>query len=104
MVILAHHEIFIQLIQYILVLIAGGWICFKWLFPMLGRWIVDLCKKLEDANKRMEQEREKILEQRSPKRLADDKCVIDALYMDENDIRGCSDSLKHSESKKRSDS
>ena len=95
MAILAHHEILMQVIQYGLTLILGGWICFKHLFPMIGRGIVNLCKRLEDANKEMEQEREKILEQRSHKRLADDKCVIDGLYMDENDIEECSDSIKH---------
>jgi len=130
MVILAHHEIGMQVIQYVLALSAGAWICFKWLFPMIGRWIVDLCKRLEDANKKMEQEREKVLgrpdleleeyfatesqiakvlskkadplvEQKKRedalgiKRRADDRCVIDGLYMTQDEIRDCHDSIKH---------
>lgn len=70
---------------YVLALILMGWILSKIVFPMIGRWIVDLCKKLEAANRRMEQEREAVLGQQVQKRK-DDKCVIDGLYIDENDI------------------
>lgn len=103
--ILAHHEIHFELIRYGLVLIGAGWVCFKWLFPMIGQWCCNLCKKLEDANKRMEQEREKMLDphsvswedlkKREAQRKADDKCVIDGLYMDENEIEECHDSIEH---------
>lgn len=146
MVILGHHEVFIQVLQYILALIAGGWICFKWLFPMLGRGIVNLCKRLENVNhqKYMERERERVLGQKEPKsmykerwvqeeqpileeyfetesqiakvlskkadplveqqkredalgikRRADNRCVIDGLYMTQDEIRDCYDSLEH---------
>lgn len=85
--ILAHHEAFMVLIlQYIAALFVGGFICFKFLFPMIGQWLKNLCKKLEDANERMEREREKILNQ-TTKRTYDDQKVIDGLYMDESDIK-----------------
>lgn len=55
MVILAHHETFLLVLQYILVLSAGAWICFKYLFPMLGRWIVDLNYKMRSNGQRNRQ-------------------------------------------------
>ena len=44
--ILAHHETFLIVFQYAFALFAGGWICFKWLFPMIGRGIVNLNYKM----------------------------------------------------------
>lgn len=44
---LAHHEIFIQLIRYGLALIGAGWLCLKYLFPILGRGIVELNLELQ---------------------------------------------------------
>ena len=105
MVILAHHEIGMQVLQYGLSLILGGYICFKHLFPMLGRWIVDLNRKMQEKmrsdGQRNRQWLKKLMEDKDKqrkeqlKRFEDDQCVIDGLYMDENDIEECSDSLKH---------
>lgn len=37
---------------YVVSLILVGYICFKWLFPMLGQWIVDLnCKMRSDGQR-----------------------------------------------------
>ncbi|GAH46914.1 unnamed protein product [marine sediment metagenome] len=76
----------ILILKYVAALIVGGIICFYFLFPMIGQWLKGLVKRLEDANKRMEQEREKILNQ-TTKRTYDDQKAIDGLYMDESDIK-----------------
>jgi len=102
-----------QLIQYVLVLILGGWVCFKHLFPMLGRWIVDFNSKLQDKmrsngqryrKKKNEKEKQedmdlaeyfatesqinKILskKQQEAQKRKDDQCVIDGLYMSQDEI------------------
>lgn len=77
------------ILNYIFVLFAlGVWLflCFKFLFPMIGQWLKGLVKRLEDANKRMEREREKILNQ-TTKRTYDDQKVIDGLYMTQDEIK-----------------
>lgn len=76
----------VLILEYIAALIAGGVICFYFLFPMIGQWIVNLCKRLEAVNKRMERERERILNQ-TTKRTYDDQKAIDGLYMTQDEIK-----------------
>lgn len=92
--ILAHHEISFQLIRYGLVLIGAGWICFKWLFPMIGRWIVDLsCKMQKKADPHSVSWKE--LRKREAQKREDDKCIRDGFTMTQDEIKDCHDSLEH---------
>jgi len=38
----------VLIIQCVLILILGGWICFNWLFSVLRQWIVDLNFRLQN--------------------------------------------------------
>lgn len=43
--------------QYVVGLIIGGWICFGYLFPMIGRWIVKWTDKHYHKNHSLYSER-----------------------------------------------
>lgn len=57
-----YYEIFLQVIYYALALFVGGWICFCFLFPMIGRWIINLNCRLQNriAKLKAEEDQRKI--------------------------------------------
>jgi len=52
-------EIYLRLLRCILALIGVGWFCFRVLFPMLGRWIVDLNCKLQNRIAKLKADEDK---------------------------------------------
>jgi len=58
---------FVLILEYIVALIAGGVICFCFLFPMIGQWIINFNHKLQNRIAKLkaeeDQRKEKAIKQ-----------------------------------------